>query len=251
MQYAGLTTPGRIRQHNEDAWQIRALKSGHLLFVVSDGVGGHAAGEIASRIVVETLPVLLDARIRRTTDIDSQKRVMRESLVALSLQVVDQTRRMPGAAGMAATVVCGLVADGMLVIGHMGDSRCYRLRDGTLKRLTRDHTLVQMLLSLGEIAVDQVCGHPAAGTLTQAVGMAQEPLPDIAAMALNPGDILLFCSDGLHRMIDDETIATFLASRQHPTDIGEMLLSSALEAGGRDNITVIVVRIEKTVSKER
>ncbi|GAB6907571.1 hypothetical protein JCM12296A_34080 [Desulfosarcina cetonica] len=245
MRYAGLTDPGHLREHNEDAWQVCSLTSGHMLFVVSDGVGGHAAGEIASRIVVETLPLLLDPRISRDTDVIAQKRAMEESLAALSYQVLAQTRQMPGAAGMAATAICGLLADGMLVLGHMGDSRCYRLRDGILQRLTKDHTVVQMLLDLGEIAANQLIGHPAAGRLTQAVGMDQEPLPHISAIALNPADILLFCSDGLHGMIDDEKITGILSLRQKPKNICKTLLNAALEAGGRDNITVIVVEIEK------
>lgn len=243
MRYFGITHPGRIRDHNEDAWNHVRLTGGYDLFIVSDGVGGQAAGHIASRIVVETLPVLLDDRLSSGNDIHELTSELHQSLSVLCAIVREKSIDTPGLSGMAATVVCGLIRGEILVLGNMGDSRCYLFRDGKMRQLTTDHTIVQMLIDIGEITPEQAVDHPAAGKLTQAVGMDQEPLPQITAYDLRFGDRLLFCTDGLHGMIDDDLIRIILSGAQTPETVCDKLVRAALDDGGQDNITAVVIDI--------
>lgn len=244
MRYSGITDVGRVREHNEDAWRVAKLEAGQDLFVVSDGVGGHASGEVASKIVAETLSVLLDERISPNAETDALQTILKDCLTELNRIVVQHAQGASGVRGMAATVVCGLLSKNMLVVGHMGDSRCYLYRNNNLGQITKDHTVVQMLLDLGEITSDQAFGHPSSGRITQAIGMEQDPLPGIAVVELQRGDRLVFCSDGLHGMIDPEAITALLASGRKPEIAGMNLVRAALEAGGRDNVTVIVADID-------
>lgn len=243
MRYFGITDPGHVRDHNEDAWNHARLTAGYDFFIVSDGVGGNAAGDIASRIVVETLPVIFDARLSSQPDSQALQSELHQSLVVLCNTVREQSIDNPSFRDMAATVVCGLIREGVLVLGNMGDSRSYLMRDKKMRQLTKDHTIVQMLLDMGEITPDQAADHPAAGKLTQAVGMAQEPLPHIMAMDLRRGDRLLFSTDGLHDMIGDAAIAAILSEELDPEPVCAILVQAALKAGGKDNITAVVADI--------
>jgi PPM family protein phosphatase len=244
MRHFGITDIGLVRDLNEDSWRYVKLGAGHDIFIVSDGVGGCCAGEVASRIVTETLPALLDSRIFADTDIETLPSILQKCLVEISYSLLQQAREVPGFEGMAATVVCGMVVENALILGSMGDSRCYLLHQGRLRQLTIDHTVVQLLLDIGEITADQVTDHPAAGRLTQAVGMAQDPLPWVSVVNIEQGDRLLFCTDGLHGMIADAAISTLLASFPVLETVGGNLVQAALAAGGRDNVTAIIVDIQ-------
>jgi PPM family protein phosphatase len=243
MRYFGITDPGKVRDHNEDAWNHVRLKTGYDLFIVSDGVAGNMAGDIAARIVVETLPLLLESRVSFETDFKKLRMNLNQILADLCDIAAQQAAAHPEFYGMAATVVCGLINDKILVLGNMGDSRCYLMRGKKMRQLTKDHTIVQMLLDLDEITPEQAADHPAAGKLTQAVGMAQEPLPHIIARDLRWGDRLLFSTDGLHGMIDDAAIAAILSKELDPEPICAILVRAALKSGGKDNITAVVVDI--------
>lgn len=243
MKYFAITDPGRVRELNEDAWNHARLSGGYDLIIVSDGVGGHAAGEIASRIVAQTLPVLIDARLASQPEPHALPSELYQSLVILCNTVREQSLENPAFRDMAATVVCGLIRDDLLVLGNMGDSRCYFLRDGTLQQHTTDHSLVQMLLDLGEIRPDQALRHPSAGKLTQAVGMAQEPLPQVITVDIQKGDRLLFCTDGLHGMVGNHMITEILCAATCPETACSGLVRAALDAGGKDNITVVIADI--------
>lgn len=243
MRYHGLSDTGLVRDHNEDAWSATELESGHVLCIVSDGVGGRAAGEVASRVVTDTLPQVLQPRIAAGMDAAALGHALIESLQELSRSVWQQSMEVPGMKGLAATVVCALVAGDTAVIGHMGDSRVYLLRNGQLSLLTRDHTVVQMLVDIGEVAEEDAREHPAAGRLTQAVGMEQDPLPGLRVEALKGGDVLLLCSDGLHGMVDDSQINELLRNHHDPEEACRGLVAAALEAGGRDNVTVLVIEM--------
>lgn len=243
MLHYGLTNVGRVREHNEDALTAATLQWGGDVFIVSDGVGGHAGGEVASRIVVETLPLLLEERLEAlgpAPTMEAVQDVLGEAIASLCRKVEQQARDMAGVRGLAATVVCGLVAADTLVLGHLGDSRAYLLRDGRLQLLTSDHTVAQILLDLGEIGPEEFKDHPARGRLTQAVGMEQEPAPSLRHLQLHQGDRVLLCSDGLHGMVDDEAIARALQEAAGPEAACSQLVELALEGGGKDNVTALV-----------
>ena len=235
---AALTHPGLVRGNNEDAYAIVPEQD---LYIVSDGMGGHAGGETASSIVVEALPRLLRERVGPgpVPDADLHE-VLRTTLLELSRTVRQEAARRVGLAGMGATVVLALVRDDRVTVAHMGDSRAYRLRAGELVQLTEDHSVVGILLRRGEIRPEDVDGHPARGRITRFIGMGAQVDPDVATFELVPGDRLLLCSDGLAGVVPDDEIAAVLSEHDEPADTCRRLVDAALAAGGPDNVTVLI-----------
>ena len=240
--YAGLSDVGRVRPENEDRWFADSEQG---LFLVADGVGGAAAGGLAAEAVVEVLPPLLRkklGRIERVRDPEAVQRVV-EALVELSNRLRQESEARPGMAGTGSTVVLALIRDDHALVAHMGDSRAYLARGRRLERLTRDHSLVQLLVECGEVDPARAATHPARGQLTRFVGMPDEPLPEARLVKLAPGDRLLLCSDGLTGMLDDRRLAAILARELVAADACRHLVEAANEAGGKDNITVVIVTI--------
>ena len=238
--YSGLNDLGHVRKTNEDSWFADPEQG---LFIVADGMGGEFAGALASKAVVATLPQLVRQSFETIEGLPYGKtrRRMAKTLATLSSQLLRQTQDEPGLAGMGSTIVCALVRSDRVLVAHMGDSRAYRLRAGRLKQLTVDHTLVHVLLQAGEITPEEGAMHPARGRLTRSVGMEGEPLPQTRLLKFRPGDLLMLCSDGLTGMLSDNQILSIL---KEPTPL-EMqchrLVDAANEAGGKDNITVLLL----------
>lgn len=242
IKYAGLSDKGRVRENNEDNWAAD-LSQG--LFIVSDGIGGHAAGEIASKIVVETLPLLIKERFQNINDLtkdDVRKQVL-ATVSELSQRVFTQSQGQPGLSGMGATLVMALIRGEHAMIVHLGDSRVYLFRQGQLQKLTKDHTVVQLLLDNGEITLEEALRHPAQGQLTRCVGMPQETIPEASVLKIHPEDKFLLCSDGLTGMVSDEQLKETLAKNQAPKAMCQKLIADANNAGGKDNITNIVITV--------
>jgi protein phosphatase len=240
LQFAGLTDPGQVRAENEDNWTADSEQG---LFIVADGMGGEFAGALASRIVIATLPTLVAQAFatRPPSSKHQARRRMKAAIATLSRQLREQTQNEPGLDGMGSTVVCALVRGAAAVVGHMGDSRVYRLRGGRLKQLTKDHSLVHLLIKTGDITAEEAATHPARGRLTRCVGMDGAPLPQASVHAMKPGDLLLLCTDGLTGMLSDERIATALKERMPLGAKCQHLVDAANEAGGKDNITVLLL----------
>jgi serine/threonine protein phosphatase PrpC len=231
---------GRIREQNEDAFLADPERG---LFIVSDGLGGHQAGDVASKAVVQVLPMMLMQRLTSLGKLDARK--IRRSLSCAVNELSHGLRRESagqlGLSGMGATVVAALIRKRWAYIVHMGDSRAYRLRAGQLERLTEDHTVVGLLLRSGEITPEEAETHPARGQLTRFVGMDDDVPPDTRTVHLKKGDRLLLCTDGLTDMLNDGEIAELLMTHQDPNAACHALIDTANNAGGRDNITVIVI----------
>jgi protein phosphatase len=240
LTFAGLTDKGRLRDSNEDAWFADRQQG---LFIVSDGMGGHAAGEVASGIVVQALPPLIQQRLQGLPPSSSPDiaDVLVSAIRDLSEQVLEESRNHPALDGMGATIVLCLVQDRQAVIGHLGDSRAYLLRRHELHRLTRDHSIVQILIDAGEIREEEAPTHPARGKITRAVGMPGLALPDTKVLNLAAGDRLLLCCDGLTDMLTDDQIARILRTSDTPEVACRYLVEAANRAGGRDNITTVVM----------
>ncbi len=239
MKYSALTDKGLNREKNEDTFKVRPDLG---LFIVSDGMGGEHAGDLASRLVADALPGIFSPIIE-TKDISSplvQARFL-EGLASLSSSLRERTRHKPGLDGMGATVVAAVVGRSEMIVVHMGDSRAYLLRGGTLSQLTRDHTIVQILLDTKEISTEEALTHPSKGTLTRYVGMDGNPLPEITYTNIRAGDKVLLCSDGLHGMLPADRIRAAMLSSEKPRQICSRLIAQANEAGGKDNITAIVL----------
>jgi PPM family protein phosphatase len=231
-QYAGTDT-GRQRRANEDSMLSRAP-----LFVVADGMGGAQAGEVASRIAVESF----EGGVQDATQPEA-------ALAALAQQangrIYELSHSNAEQAGMGTTLTAVYVGEREIAIAHVGDSRAYRLRDGELLRLTEDHSLVDELLRQGRLTPEEAVEHPQRSVITRALGPEGTVEVDTRSYAARDGDIYLLCSDGLTTMLAEERLESILRERATLRDAGEALIAAANEAGGRDNITVVLLRVEE------
>ena len=242
LKYFGLTDKGIVREKNEDAWSAHPDIG---LFIVSDGMGGEFSGDIASKIVVETLPKMIEQILGKGIEPGSPEFSTRlgSEISILSNAVRTKTRNEPGLSGMGATVALAVVSGGNAVIAHMGDSRIYLLRKGKLKRLTKDHSIIQLLLDNNEISQEEAETHPARGQITRFVAMEGNPLPEIKTVDVRPGDIMLLCSDGLTQMLPESEIQEILKKKTNPEEACIELVAMANKNGGKDNITAIVIKV--------
>lgn len=240
ISYAALSDIGKVRQANEDNWAADAQLG---LFIVADGLGGHAAGALASQIVVATLPGLVQQELENEAGEKTKPphKAMAAAITRLSLQMRDQTASDPDLAGMGSTVVCALIRDRRLHLAHLGDSRAYLLRRNCLMGLSHDDSLVGLLQLRQQINAAEAADHPARHRLTQSVGMADKPKPHGRSMALQPGDRLLLCTDGLTGTLDDKEIEQTLLKPGSLASQCQRLIDQANAAGGQDNITVLLV----------
>ena len=243
------TDVGPVRETNEDALLVD-VEGG--LFVVADGMGGHAAGEVASAIAVETVrEVLLDqADIDETVlaaSVDDPDDAVRERLRYAMNQASLAIRREvdvhPAYAGMGTTLVVAVIEQDILHLAHVGDSRAYLVRDGRLMRLTRDHTVVQQEVDAGRLTPELARIVPHKNILTKSVGFHGPVDPDTSTRHLEDGDLVLLCSDGCTDPLDDPEILA-LCAKTHPEDLPQVLVDESIRRGGEDNITVVVVLVD-------
>ena len=235
LRCAGATDVGCRRERNEDDLVVEPAAG---LLAVADGMGGHAAGEVASHLAVTTLrELLVDAT---APDIDARER-LRAALETANRRILHEIVSDPTRSGMGTTVVAALVTRGELALAHVGDSRAYLLKDGRLERLTSDHSWVQEQVDLGVLTPEQARGHPYRNVVTRALGSRPDLDVALRGLAMQPGDVLLLCSDGLSSMVEDARIATILSESRDDVSVAcSRLIEAARAAGGEDNITVVV-----------
>lgn len=242
------TDAGPVRENNEDTFLVDEDAG---LFVVADGMGGHAAGEVASRIAVDTIRELLQGGLdpdetRLERDVQDPADVLRERLRYAMNQASARIRREahlhPAYTGMGTTVAVLLIEGEQAHVAHVGDSRIYLVREGRISRLTRDHTVVQQEIDAGRLTPELARQVAHRNYLTQSVGYHGPVEPDTATRPLMPGDLFVICSDGLTDPLDDTQLLAICGSA-HPSDLAETLVREALVHGGEDNITVITVRV--------
>jgi PPM family protein phosphatase len=231
------TDKGLRRARNEDAFAL-AVERGLLL--VSDGMGGHRAGDTASRAVASVLPSMLVSRLESSGADTPVGDILRDAIVDLSQELRAQSHSDPELEGLGATVVLALIRGEMGWVAHMGDSRAYRLRAGRLERLTEDHSLAAVLVRRGELPPEEAERRADLTGITRYVGMEGAVDPDVQRFTPEPGDRYLLCSDGLTCMLDDAAIGALLSQTADPVETCRQLVEAANGAGGRDNITVIV-----------
>ena len=237
---AARTDVGRVRKGNEDSLHASA-NAYRGLFIVADGMGGHAAGEVASEMAVEIVSHDL-SDLNDLDSADSHDRVAR-SLRDANRAVFERTRTERDKLGMGSTVSALLLSETRYVVGHVGDSRIYIVRDGVMHQLTKDHSLVQEQVDAGLLTPEQARRHPQSNVITRCIGMADEIEPDVFDGEARVGDAFLLASDGLTGMIDDRRIQQLLVSRAKPERIVDALIQEANMNGGNDNITAVVVRV--------
>ena len=224
------TDPGRKRRRNEDSYVIQPP-----LFAVADGMGGAQAGEIASRLAAEAL--------REEGGGGGEERLA--SLVReANRRVYERSQADSSASGMGTTVTAALLEGDVVRIGHVGDSRAYRIRNGLLEQLTRDHSLVAELMRDGKLSQEEAEMHPQRSVITRALGTEPDVDVDVDTIDAHAGDLFLLCSDGLTTMIGDEAILRIVEEQRDDLDrAAKTLVSAANAAGGEDNITVVLFEI--------
>src|SRR4051812_46078089 len=224
---------GLQRQGNEDNYFVRSP-----LFVVADGMGGAQAGEVASEMAVESFNVGLP----NGDPGEGLKHIIEEA----NRRIHARSRESSGKAGMGTTVTAAHVGEDTVTIAHVGDSRCYLVRDGELTRLTRDHSLVEELVARGKLTPEQAETHPQRSVITRALGPEANVQVDIISDPAQAGDIYLVCSDGLTSMVREPNLKPLLVGNHRSLEeLGRSLIAAANEAGGRDNITVILFKLEE------
>jgi protein phosphatase len=236
---AARTDVGVVRSGNEDSYLMLSDRG---VFVVADGMGGHAAGEVASEMAVRIIAREIGA-LRGVPDDEASRRVQR-AIVAANESIYERTLAEHDKRGMGTTATVLVLMRGRYLIGQVGDSRAYILRDGEFLQVTKDHSYVQEQVDAGLLTPDQARVHPYSNVITRCVGAGSEVLPDIYFGALRPGDVLLLASDGLTGMLEDDQLVRILQSDGGPEAWVDRMVAEANYRGGLDNITAIVVRIE-------
>jgi protein phosphatase len=236
----GLTDVGRRRESNQDSLLVAPERG---LYAVADGMGGHAAGEVASHIAIEALSeVLRDVTFQNDrTDPQTAATRLQDAFVEGNQRICDSVVTRGEWRGMGTTIVALVTLEDRAVIGHVGDSRAYLLRDGTLRRLTNDHSWVSEQVRMGLMTDEEAHRHPMRNIVTRALGNRPALDVDINEAEAIPSDVFLLCSDGLNSMLTDREISeTLQANRQDPEVACQKLVEAANAKGGEDNITVIV-----------
>ena len=235
---------GCVRTHNEDSYLVQSP-----LFCVSDGMGGHAAGEVASSIAVET--------IARTAPKSADAAALAAAVEAANAAIIEAAAAGLGKPGMGCTATCAYIEGSTVAIAHVGDSRCYLVHEGTLIKVTRDHSYVEELVDAGEITADEARVHPNRSVITRALGSDPGMYADHFQLTIEEGDRLILCSDGLSSMIPDREIESISQQSPTPQIAVDNLVDAALAAGGGDNVTVVVVdlvndgRLERVIARRR
>lgn len=228
IEAVGLTDTGRVRARNEDSLLIDPVAS---LFAIADGMGGHAAGDIASQTAVAAFTISF-----------GESRNALVAMTAANRAVIQRAMYEPDTSGMGTTMTAIHIDGDDLSGAHVGDSRLYLLRDGELAQLTRDHTVAQDMIDQGALTKDEAMEHPLSAMLTRSLGSRMHVDCDLIDRKLQPGDLLLLCSDGLTSMISDAEISVILQRSKESALIALQLIDAANAAGGKDNISVCLIR---------
>ncbi|CCQ96060.1 Serine/threonine phosphatase stp [[Clostridium] ultunense Esp] len=242
MEIGVKTDIGRIRDINQDAYYISSHKE-HPLFIIADGMGGHKAGEIASRMAVEIISSRLEKDLKRLELDDSGiKDKIVCSISKANEKIYRKALEEEKFSGMGTTVTLAYKNNEKIFIGHVGDSRAYLFRKGVLSQITKDHSLVEELIRNGSISKEEAKLHPQRNIITRAVGTSKEIESDLIVQENNKGDILLLCTDGLTNMLMDEEIKEYLLVNEDMQKVCDELVKLSNDKGGYDNITVLAIK---------
>jgi protein phosphatase len=249
---AGISDVGLQREHNEDSFVV--LKE-YDLFVVADGMGGHRAGDVASKLATETISEFFKSTANDDvtwpfhfdTNLSEEENRLLTGIRVANRQIFERSTRSREYHGMGTTVVGAMFSPrkNRMYIGHVGDSRCYRVRDGNIQLLTRDHSLINdYLLAMPDLTEEQRSELPK-NVITRALGMQDQVVVDIQHDDPQPGDVYVLCSDGLSGMVQDEEILKVVAETNDIREAATNLIARANEHGGEDNITAVLIKIEE------
>lgn len=243
------TDKGRVREMNEDSYC--AFVANHKEYQrsefqsvlgVADGMGGHKAGDIASRTLTTRLKAeFIQQKYKKEFSVaDNFLLILKDVVRKISREIFSVSKEDENLGEIGSTLTFGVIRNGVLYLAHVGDSRCYCIRDGTIKQITKDHSWVADQVSLGMISKEEALNHPNNNIITQAVGFAPNVEPQMLKRETRPGDRYIFCSDGLTASIREEEILQAVCSNPNPQRVCDFLIDLANQRGGQDNITVVI-----------
>lgn len=243
MQFYSLTDRGMLRENNEDRCYSGEI-NGYTLLIVADGMGGHLGGETASRKAIETVVSGLENALGKKMLPGQIMLLLSEVLEKANEEIIALSKKDSALVGMGTTCDICLIAKNTAYIAHIGDSRIYKLtKKDNFKRLTKDHSLVEYMIETGTITKEEALNHPQKNIILRALGTSPKAESDVSYEKLSPGDSLLMCSDGLTNMLTEEVICEIISSKKAPEEKAKELVRRANEAGGADNITVVIAVI--------
>ncbi len=253
LNYAGSTDVGRKRGHNEDNLCLLPEQN---LYIAADGMGGHAAGEVASQIAVDTVAEFFEETAedddltwpyKMDKDLNYQENRLAASIKLANLRIHEKAEADPSTHhGMGTTIVATYISDDMVYVGHVGDSRIYRLRGDELEQVTDDHSLLNDYIKMKDLSEEEIENFPHKNVIVRALGMKETVQVDVDHEKPEHGDIYLLCSDGLCDMISDDEIREIMLKHRNDLDACvQALIDAANESGGNDNITVVLVELLK------
>lgn len=248
-QYCAKTDPGRARENNEDSVVFDAAT--HTM-VLADGMGGYNAGEIASGMATAFIKSELSRWLAEAGHGANTKEVRRAMEICVgnaNLSIYNAANSNAQYAGMGTTLVVGVFLGDTLLVGHIGDSRCYRLRDGVLEQITKDHSLLQEQIDAGLITLAQAANSSIKNLVTRALGVESQVVLEVNEHTVLPGDVYMMCSDGLSDMVDDPAIAKIVSLEVELEVVAEELIAAANANGGRDNISVLLAVAAESAEK--
>ena len=242
-EYFCLTDTGKVRTNNEDTV---AIDANNQIAVLADGMGGYNAGEVAAAMATTFVTTELGRWIAEggaEASAREQRRAIEVCIDNANRSIFNAANTNPQYAGMGTTLVMGVFQEARTLIGHVGDSRCYRLRNGSLVQLTRDHSLLQEQIDAGLLTLKQAQFATHKNLVTRALGVEDTVSIEVSEYRTEDGDLFLMCSDGLSDMLDDAMMARLLQTSASLPEAGQALVDAANEAGGKDNIALILVRV--------
>lgn len=241
LKACGLSDVGRVRAHNEDSFDIDPDRS---VYVVADGMGGHRHGEVASRIAVEAVSRWMTSgedSSKLDQSLPTHVGTLKAAIESAQEAVQEAVEEDAALVGMGTTVVAMIFRGESAGVAHVGDSRAYRLRNGSFERLTKDHTWVGEQVGAGLLSEEQAKVHPLRNVVTRALGGRGDVSVEMSEISVMPGDVYLLCSDGLTTMLEDDQIEKHLVESDSIEDICRNLIADANSGGGLDNVTVVLV----------
>ena len=248
MQISGHTDRGRVRRVNQDVFGTLSLYAAQVA-TVCDGMGGAKSGEVASRLALDKFFAELETAYGDLMEGESfspaAADVIAESVRRAGNEVYSRARRDPECDGMGTTLVTAVVCGDDAIIANVGDSRCYHISDGSILRVTRDHSLVEDMVLRGEITTEEARRHPSRNLITRALGTSKNEHADVFELKLRQGDYLILCSDGLSNLLSGEEILARTSADGSVRKMCETLVDTALERGAPDNVTVIIVKMQE------
>lgn len=250
MRMVSRTDVGRIRVVNEDRAYVKQMSNGYSLAILADGMGGHQAGDVAAQMTIDIIGKIMQT-VSPSATIEERKKLLLSAVLSANEQIYQISSEREQYKGMGTTVIAALASSSEMIIAHIGDSRAYKLSKHSLIQLTEDHSLVNELVKTGQITPEEAIHHPRRNVVVRALGTDPDVETDLIEVVLEPNDLFILCSDGLSNLVESEMITQIIQEYPDLEAAAEQLVIRALQAGGDDNITVVLMLQTEASAQER